>query len=89
MHEERNPTLPRRLIDTPRTPRRKLARQLVAHPVGNVQIVVKSLSAPDVMERFTTSSTYIVGTSEERADHIKKQITAWAKVIKAAGIRLD
>jgi len=52
--------------------------------------IVKSLSAPDVKERFTTSGTNIVGsTPEELADHIKKQIAAWAKVIKAAGIRLD
>lgn len=52
--------------------------------------IVKSLSAPDVKERFTTSGTNIVGsTPEELADHIKQQIAAWAKVIKAAGIRLD
>ncbi len=52
--------------------------------------IVKSLSAPDVKERFTNSGAAIVGsTPEELADHIKKQIAAWAKVIKAAGIRLD
>ena len=52
--------------------------------------IVKSLGAPDVKERFATSGTTIVGsTPEELADHIKKQIAAWAKVIKAAGIRLD
>lgn len=52
--------------------------------------IVKSLCAPDVKERFSTSGTYIVGsTPEELSDHIKKQITAWVQVIKAAGIRLD
>ncbi len=52
--------------------------------------VVKALHTPEVKERFTSSGTYVAGsTPEELADYIKQQITAWAKVIKAAGIRLD
>ena len=52
--------------------------------------IVKSLNTPDLKERYISSGTYVVGsTSEELADHIKKQIGIWAKVIKAAGIRLD
>lgn len=54
------------------------------------QEIAKSLAAPDLKERFTTSGAYVVGsTPEELADHVKKEITAWAKVIKAAGIRLE
>ena len=52
--------------------------------------IVKTLNVPEVKERFTSSGTYIAGsTPEELADYIKKQIAAWGKVIKAAGIRLD
>lgn len=54
------------------------------------QEIVKSLTAPDLKERFTTSGAYAVGsTPEELADHVKKEIIAWAKVIKAAGIKLE
>ena len=54
------------------------------------QEIVKSLAAPDLKERFTTSGAYAVGsTPEELADHIRKEINAWAKVIKAAGIKLE
>jgi tripartite-type tricarboxylate transporter receptor subunit TctC len=52
--------------------------------------IVKVLNAPEVKERFASSGTYIAGsTPEELAEYVKKQIAAWAKVIKAAGIRLD
>ena len=54
------------------------------------QEIVKALASPDLKERFTSSGTYVVGsTPEEFAIHLKKQLTTWAKVIKAAGIRLD
>ena len=54
------------------------------------QEIVKSLAAPDLKERFITSGAYVVGsTPEELADHVKKEIATWAKVIKAAGIRLE
>lgn len=54
------------------------------------QEIVKSLAAPDLKERFTTSGAYVIGsTPEELADHVQKQIASWAKVIKAAGIKLE
>ncbi|MGQ0750202.1 MAG: Bug family tripartite tricarboxylate transporter substrate binding protein [Betaproteobacteria bacterium] len=54
------------------------------------QDIIKSLSAPDLKERFTTSGAYVVGsTPEELNDHIRTQIANWAKVIKAAGIKLE
>jgi tripartite-type tricarboxylate transporter receptor subunit TctC len=54
------------------------------------QDIVKSLSSPGLKERLTASGAYVVGsTPEEMADHVKKQITNWAKVIKAAGIKLE
>jgi tripartite-type tricarboxylate transporter receptor subunit TctC len=52
--------------------------------------IVKTLSLPEVKERFTTQGAYIVAsTPEQLSDHIKKQMNLWAKVIKTAGIRLD
>lgn len=54
------------------------------------QEIVRSLKSPDLKERFTASGAYIVAsTPEELGDHVRKQIATWAKVIKAAGIRLD
>jgi tripartite-type tricarboxylate transporter receptor subunit TctC len=54
------------------------------------QDIVRSLAAADVKERFITSGAYVVGsTPEELAEHVKKEIATWAKVIKAAGIRLE
>jgi tripartite-type tricarboxylate transporter receptor subunit TctC len=54
------------------------------------QEIVKSLASPALKERFTTSGAYVVGsTPEELAAHVKTQIAAWAKVIKAAGIKLE
>ncbi|MGZ8228317.1 MAG: Bug family tripartite tricarboxylate transporter substrate binding protein [Burkholderiales bacterium] len=54
------------------------------------QEIVKALQSPDLKERFTTSGAYAVGSSpEELASHVKTQIATWAKVIKAAGIKLE
>jgi tripartite-type tricarboxylate transporter receptor subunit TctC len=54
------------------------------------QEIVKSLAAPDLKERFITSGAYVVGsTPEELANHVKKEIATWGKVIKAADIRLE
>ncbi len=54
------------------------------------QEIVKSLAAPDLKERFTSSGTYVVGsTPEELANHVKKELITWSKVIKAAGIHFD
>ena len=64
-----------------------LPRAVVTRLNGDI---VKSLAAPDLRERFVTSGAYIAGgTPEEFADYIRKQIAAWGKVIKAAGIKLD
>ena len=54
------------------------------------QDIVKSLAVPDLKERFTTSGAYVVGsTPEQLADHIRKEIANWAKVINAADIKLE
>ncbi len=54
------------------------------------QEIVKSLKAPDISERFANAGVYVVGSSvEEFSAHIKKERGIWAKVIKAAGIRIE
>jgi tripartite-type tricarboxylate transporter receptor subunit TctC len=54
------------------------------------QEIVKALAVPELKERFITSGAHVVGsTPEQMADYIHKQIIAWGKVIKAAGIHLD
>ena len=54
------------------------------------QDIVKTLAATDVKERFVTSGAYVVGsTPEELGEHVRKEIATWAKVIKAANIRLE
>ena len=54
------------------------------------QEIVKALASADLKERFVTSGAYVVGSSaEELTAHVKTQIAAWAKVIKAAGIKLE
>jgi tripartite-type tricarboxylate transporter receptor subunit TctC len=43
-----------------------------------------------VKERFVTLGAYVIGsTPEELTEHVRKEIATWAKVIKAAGIRLE
>ena len=52
--------------------------------------VVESLAAPDLRERFTTTGAHVVGSNpEEFATYIRTQISRWAKVIQATGIRID
>jgi len=63
-------------------------------PAGVVQRlnaeIVKALATPELKERFSSQGAYIVASSPEQlAEHIRKQMTLWAKVIKTAGIRLD
>jgi len=54
------------------------------------QEIVKALNSQDLKERFITSGAYVVSsTPEELATHVRTQINAWAKVIKAAGIKLE
>jgi tripartite-type tricarboxylate transporter receptor subunit TctC len=54
------------------------------------QELVKSLAQPDVKERIASVGARDVGsTPEELAAHIKKELATWARVVKAAGIRVD
>jgi tripartite-type tricarboxylate transporter receptor subunit TctC len=51
--------------------------------------IVKALATPELKERFTTQGAHIVAsTPDQLAEHIRKQTALWAKVIKAAGIKL-
>ena len=54
------------------------------------QEIVKAVHAPDLKERFISSGAIPVGSPPEELDaHVRKEIAAWAKVIKAAGIRIE
>lgn len=48
------------------------------------------LQLPDVRERLGSLGAEIIGgTPQEFADHIKREIPKWAKVIRDAGVRLE
>lgn len=50
----------------------------------------KILHMPDVRDRLTSEGSEIVGsTPEEFTRFLKEDLVKWAKVVKAAGIRLD
>ena len=52
--------------------------------------IAKALGTPELKERFTTQGAHIVAsTPEQLAEHIRTQTALWAKVIKAAGIKLQ
>lgn len=54
------------------------------------QEIVKSLKATDLNERFAAVGAQAIGsTAEEFAEFIRKERETWAKVIKAARIRID
>jgi tripartite-type tricarboxylate transporter receptor subunit TctC len=54
------------------------------------QEIVRALTSSDLKERFITSGAYVVGsTPDDLAAHVRTQIDRWAKVIKAAGIKLE
>jgi tripartite-type tricarboxylate transporter receptor subunit TctC len=54
------------------------------------QEIVKSLSAPDLKGRFESVGAHPVGsTPEQFSAHIRAELVTWARVIKAANIRLD
>lgn len=52
--------------------------------------IVKALMAPDVTERLAQQGIDRVANSQEQAvDYLKAEITKWARVIKAADVRID
>lgn len=52
--------------------------------------IVALLQAPDVKERFAAEgSTVVASTPEQLRQHLQQDIAKWAKVVKAAKIRLD
>jgi tripartite-type tricarboxylate transporter receptor subunit TctC len=54
------------------------------------QEIVKALSAPELSKRFAAVGAHPVGsTPEEFAAHVQKELAMWAKVIKAANIRIE
>lgn len=54
------------------------------------QAIVKALAAPELSERFAGVGAHPVGsTPEELGAHIRQELDTWAKVIKAAGIRVE
>lgn len=54
------------------------------------QEIVKSLKAPDLAQRFAAVGAQAIGSTPEGfSDHIKRERETWAKVIQAAGIRIE
>jgi tripartite-type tricarboxylate transporter receptor subunit TctC len=54
------------------------------------QEIVKSLKAPDLAQRFAAVGAQAIGSTPEGfAEHIKRERETWAKVIQAAGIRIE
>jgi tripartite-type tricarboxylate transporter receptor subunit TctC len=48
------------------------------------------LQTPDVRERITALGGEVVGGSSKAfADHIRREIPKWAKVVKSIGVQLD
>ena len=54
------------------------------------QEIVKSLKAPDLAQRFAAVGAQAIGSTPEGfAEHIKRERETWAKVIQAAGIKIE
>jgi len=54
------------------------------------QEIVKSLKSPDLAQRFTAVGAQAVGSTPEGfAEHIRRERETWAKVIAAAGIKIE
>jgi len=50
--------------------------------------LVKVLAAPDMRKRLLAAALEPVGSAPQEYDaHIRNEITKWARVIKAAGIK--
>jgi tripartite-type tricarboxylate transporter receptor subunit TctC len=67
-------------------------------PAGTPTAIIDRLNAeinrmlqmPDVRERLGTLGAEIIGgTPKEFADHIRREIPKWAKVIKDAGVQVE
>jgi len=54
------------------------------------QEIVKSLKSPDLAQRFAAVGAQAVGSTPEGfAEHIRRERETWARVIAAAGIRIE
>jgi len=54
------------------------------------QEIVKSLKAPELAQRFAAVGAQAIGSTPEGfAVHIKRERETWAKVIQAAGIKIE
>ena len=54
------------------------------------QEIVKSLKSPDLAQRFAAVGAQAVGSTPEGfAEHIRRERETWAKVIAAAGIKIE
>ena len=52
--------------------------------------IVAVLGLPEARERISGLGAIVVGSSpQEFAEHIRKELALWERVIKAAGIRAD
>ncbi len=52
--------------------------------------IVKAMNAPDIKEKFSALGAETTGsTPEQYAEFLKEEVTKWAGVIKASGIRAD
>jgi tripartite-type tricarboxylate transporter receptor subunit TctC len=61
--------------------------QIVARLNGEI---LKVLHSPDVRRQFATQGIEVLGgTPEQFAAYIRDEITKWAKVIRAAGMRIE
>jgi len=51
--------------------------------------IIKAARLPDVTEKLTSQGALIVaGSGQQAMDHIRSEIARWAKVVKAAGIKV-
>jgi tripartite-type tricarboxylate transporter receptor subunit TctC len=52
--------------------------------------IVRAAQLPDVKDKLSSQgATIVAGTAQQAIAHIESEIARWAKVVKAAGIKLD
>jgi tripartite-type tricarboxylate transporter receptor subunit TctC len=52
--------------------------------------VVRIVQLPDIREKLAAQGAEpLTGTPEQTGEFVRSEIARWAKVVKAAGIRLD